>query len=101
MKIERQRLSAAPRRASVSRNEKIVRRGVALREKAQSHALKALEALVWLAENAASESVRVSAANAVLDRAHGKPAPASRGANALDEADEGGLEVQWLAPARS
>lgn len=69
-----------------------------MRAAAQAHALEALESLATLAKGAHSEAVRVSAANAVLDRAHGKPAP---GARLPDEDGAAGgrvVEVRWLDP---
>lgn len=72
--------------------------------KAKAHALEALETLASLAKGAASESVRVSAANAVLDRAYGKPASGARAAGTRTDEEEvfsGPLEVQWLDPEKS
>jgi hypothetical protein len=45
-------------------------------ERAQAHAAVALAALVEVATNAESDSARVSAAVALLDRGFGKPAQA-------------------------
>jgi len=101
---DRKRLAAAPLRASVRRHQKQERVTVSFRSEAQVHALKALETLTWLSENATSESVRVSAANAVLDRAHGKPASGGWAAARFqyEEAGESEvLEVQWLPPGQS
>lgn len=69
------------------------------RGKAKLHALEALEALATLAQGASSEAVRVSAANALLDRAYGKPLsgaprPAARPGG---EGQGGELEVRWLS----
>lgn len=99
MTIGRRRSSPAPVWASASGQERQPPTATTFREAAQAHALEALEALAWLAKNANSEAVRVSAANAVIDRAHGRPAPGSRVA-LEDEADEddGPLEVRWLDP---
>jgi hypothetical protein len=41
---------------------------------AKEHAEKALGVLVQIAQSGESEAARVSAANAILDRAYGKPA---------------------------
>jgi hypothetical protein len=103
MATELKPLTDAPARAPMRRGGKKALTAAAFRARAQAHALEALEALVWLAENATSESVRVSAANAVLDRAHGKP---MAGARAAEEEDDAGgensvLKVRWLDPARS
>lgn len=45
-----------------------------LAEKAKTHAETALKALADIARKGESESARVSAATAILDRAYGKPA---------------------------
>jgi hypothetical protein len=68
---------------------------LALRQKARDHGEQAMEALIALAKGAASEHVRVAAANAILDRAMGKPLPGVKAAEA-DEAEDELLEVQWL-----
>lgn len=44
-----------------------------LADMAKDHAAEALEVLVAIAKRGESESARVSAANAILDRAYGKP----------------------------
>lgn len=44
-----------------------------LAEMAKEHAEKALGVLVQIAQRGESEAARVSAANAILDRAYGKP----------------------------
>lgn len=44
-----------------------------LAEMAKEHAEKALRVLVQIAQGGESEAARVSAANAILDRAYGKP----------------------------
>ena len=68
-----------------------------LREKARDHANKALEALADLMQGASSEHVRVAAANAILDRALGKPLPGTKAAEEEADADEDEpLEVRWL-----
>jgi hypothetical protein len=93
----RNKLTGAPLRAS---EERQIKRGPSLRSfqsKAKLHALAALDALASLAQGAASEAVRVSAANAVLDRAYGKPAS---GAKATPGPSTSGhtspQEVRWL-----
>lgn len=45
-----------------------------VRAYAQQYSETAIEALVTIMEVGESEAARVSAANAILDRAHGKPA---------------------------
>ncbi len=45
-----------------------------IRDLARQHTLTALQALVEIASNGENESARVAAANALLDRAWGKPA---------------------------
>ncbi len=73
-----------------------------IRAAAKTHALEALETLASLAQNAASESVRVSAANAVLDRAYGKPVTGARTAAGKPVGDAmGEVEVEWLDPEKS
>ncbi len=68
----------------------------AFRAVAETHALEALQALVTLAKGAASESVRMSAANAILDRAYGRPPPGAKPV-LEDEAElTFPLEVKWL-----
>lgn len=47
--------------------------GAAVGELARSHTEQALKVLVHIAINGQSEAARVSAANAILDRGHGKP----------------------------
>ncbi len=94
----RSRLSAAPVRASVRREKRRAAKTASFRDAAQVHALTALEALVWLTANAKSEAVRVSAANAVIDRAHGRPASGAKGFYDDDANAPTRLEVQWLDP---
>ena len=63
---------------------------------AREHAEAALQTLVDVAEDeGASEAARVSAANAILDRAYGKPK------QSLDLNGEGlaGLSVTYVAPS--
>lgn len=72
------------------------------RAKAQVHALKALERLAWLMEHASSEAVRASAANSVIDRAHGRAAQAVRVAPSGSEDGEGvELRFTWQNPEKS
>jgi hypothetical protein len=71
----------------------------AFRAAAQGHALAALNSLAALATGANSEAVRVSAANAVLDRAHGRPAP-GRPLAEEDDAGQVRWEVQWVDAAK-
>ncbi len=72
------------------------------RTKAQIHAVKALESLAKLATEASSEAVRVSAANSVIDRAHGRPAQAVRvGGGTGDESEGVELSFAWLSPEKS
>jgi hypothetical protein len=59
--------------------------GVELRAAAQVHTVMALRVLAEIAQSGESEQARVSAANALLDRGHGKPA------QALTDADGGPL----------
>ena len=93
----RKKLTAAPLRAS---EEREIKRGPSARSfsaKARLLALGALDSLASLAQGAASEAVRVSAANALLDRAYGKPAS---GVKAPSSPSTGGhtgpMEVRWL-----
>lgn len=44
-----------------------------IREAAQQYSAQALEVLVNVATTGESEAAKVAAANAILDRAHGKP----------------------------
>jgi hypothetical protein len=71
---------------------------IAVRRKARDHAEEALEALMALVREASSEHVRVAAANAILDRALGKPLPGAKAAAEETDAEEeaGPLEVRWL-----
>jgi hypothetical protein len=74
----------------------------AFRAAAQAHALKALQALAWLVDNAGSEAVRVSAANALIDRAYGRAAQAVRvGGEGASEDGQVSLTFTWLDPAKS
>ncbi|KAA0971087.1 hypothetical protein FPY71_11620 [Aureimonas fodinaquatilis] len=49
-----------------------------LADMAKGHAEDALAALVEIAREGGSETARISAANAILDRAYGKPSTASQ-----------------------
>jgi hypothetical protein len=69
---------------------------IALREKAQNHGQEAMDALIALASSASSEHVRVAAANAVLDRAMGKPLPGVKAAEEVEAEEDEPLEVEWL-----
>jgi hypothetical protein len=66
------------------------------REAAQSRAKGALQTLASLSEGASSEAVRVSAANAILDRAYGKPLPGAKAATSDADGEGRVLEVRWL-----
>lgn len=61
-----------------------------LRVYAQQFTAEAIDGLVQLGRSAESEQARVSAWNAVLDRAHGKPSQAVTGP------DGGALVFSWL-----
>ena len=65
----RQARSAATGRA----RRRGVAQGARLAELARGHAEAALDALVEIAVEGGSEAARISAANAILDRAYGKP----------------------------
>jgi hypothetical protein len=68
-----------------------------LKPAAHAHAEAALEALAALVKEASSEHVRVAAANAILDRAFGKPLTGARAAAEEDgEGEDGPIEVRWL-----
>ncbi|MEI9890941.1 MAG: hypothetical protein WDN45_10510 [Caulobacteraceae bacterium] len=77
-----------------------------LRSSAHARAEEALEALVTLVREAGSEHVKVSAANAILDRAFGKPLTGAQAAEEYDAEDEDDeeddpVEVLWLGADRS
>lgn len=75
---------------------------VEFRAAAQGYALKALEVLASLMEKSSSDAVKASAANSVIDRAHGRAAQAVRvGASGGEGAE--GVEVSfvWLNPEKS
>ena len=50
-----------------------------VRTAAQEHTEAAIKVLIEVAENGESEAARVSAANAILDRGHGRPTHAISG----------------------
>ncbi len=60
-----------------------------LRGAAQKYTMQALEVLVHVAQHGESESARVSAACALLDRGHGRPTQAVEGT--LD----GDITIRW------
>jgi hypothetical protein len=97
MSRRRQHLAGVPLRAS---EEREIKRGPSARSfsaKAKLHALGALDSLASLAQSAASEAVRVSAANAVLDRAYGKPVSGARAPSSPSTGGHTGpMEVRWL-----
>lgn len=65
-----------------------------LAEMAKVHAPAALKTLATIASKGESEAARVSAANALLDRAYGKPPQAVQ----VSGEDGGPLEIRWLGP---
>jgi hypothetical protein len=74
----------------------------AFRQAAQGYALDALKELERLMQNANSEAVRVSAANALIDRAYGRAAPAVRVGGDNPEDGQGvSLTFTWLDPTKS
>jgi hypothetical protein len=93
----RRKLTGAPLRASEDRE---IKRGPSQRSfsaKAKLHALAALDSLASLAKGAASEAVRVSAANAVLDRAYGRPTSGAKATPRPSTDGYGGpVDVRWL-----
>ncbi len=68
-------------------------------ELAKQYAQAALEALNEIMTGGESESARVAAANAILDRAYGKPAQAV--AFQGDEKKPVKMEISWLNPAEA
>ena len=97
MPTTRSRLAHTPLRGSVLRDLLTPRIPPTPQTGAEAHALAALEALAWLAQNAKSEAARVSAANALLDRMLGKPAAGPKAPTDDDAEGEGGvLEVRWM-----
>lgn len=99
---EKPKQPAAPEDATGKGKSKRGPSAASFRAKAKVHAVAALETLASLAQKASSESVRVSAANAVIDRAYGKPVAGGR-AGAEEDCGEGGdgVEVRWLGPEKS
>ena len=67
-----------------------------LSELARQHCVLALNVLASIAENGASETARISAACALLDRGFGKP----REASAAQYADPDEAPFGWLAGFR-
>jgi hypothetical protein len=80
-------------RPAGSRNRATVDMKARLSELARQHAPKAIEALASIAENGQSETARVTAACAILDRGYGKPREAGfaqyqpRGQSDFDDLD--------------
>jgi hypothetical protein len=72
------------------------------RQKARVYAGEALEALAALVKDAKSEAVRVSAANALIDRAYGRPAQAGKASGEAEPDDGQGVTwtVEWLEPGK-
>lgn len=74
------------RREGAGRPKGAVNKATAdIREAAQEYSAQALQVLVSVATEGESEAARVAAANAILDRAHGKPKQTIDAAVALDE----------------
>jgi hypothetical protein len=96
MTHEREKLRGAPLRASEKRNRGPT--AASFQSRAKTHAEDALEALAALAKNAASEAVRVSAANALLDRAYGKPASGVAKPEKGGDGQRGPIELRWVDP---
>jgi len=72
------------------------------RSKAQAHALDALAVLASLLKEGSSDAVRASAANSVIDRAHGRAAQAVRvGGSGGEDAEGVELSFTWLTPEKS
>jgi hypothetical protein len=72
------------------------------RRAAQKHAGEALEALAKLMREANSEAVRVSAANALIDRAYGRAAQAVRvDGETAEDGQAVSLTFTWLDPVKS
>jgi hypothetical protein len=76
---------------------------VQFRDAAQGYALDALKVLADLMKTATSEAVRASAANSVIDRAHGRAAQAVRvgGSGGGEDAEGVELRFAWLNPEKS
>jgi hypothetical protein len=68
------------------------------REAAVGHALEALNVLMALAKDAKSEAVRVSAAKAVIDRAHGRAPQAAKAGGRSDHAPGETVILEWRDP---
>lgn len=66
-----------------------------IREAAQQYSSQALSVLVKVATEGESEAARVAAANAILDRAHGKPGQSLQ-VGGDDEAGPIKHEFSWL-----
>lgn len=96
MTHERNKLRGAPLRASEKRSRGPT--ASSFQSKAKTHAEDALESLAELAKNASSEAVRVSAANALLDRAYGKPASGGAKPEKAGEGQRGPIELRWVDP---
>lgn len=62
-----------------------------IRDAAQEYSEKALKALVGVMTSSDSDAARVAAANAILDRAHGKPAQALKVGG-----DEDGVPIETV-----
>ncbi|WP_062228968.1 hypothetical protein [Aureimonas frigidaquae] len=84
------RLKGTGARRSRARTTYSVQTGP-LAELARDHAQDALAALVEIAREGGSEAARISAANAILDRAYGKPSTATP-----DEARSGEVQAAPL-----
>lgn len=61
-------------RPSGSTNKSSLEQSQRLSELAKTYTEEALQTLVYVARNGRTDAARVSAANALLDRAYGKPA---------------------------
>lgn len=75
-----------------ARNKATAAQRATLSELARSYAALALETLAEVARSSESDAARVSAACALLDRAYGRPGPASEPAR-----DKNGSLSKWLA----
>ena len=67
---------------------------------AQQHGPKALERLIWLAENADNQATQVSACKEILDRGYGKPIQQTQSLNSEGQVQEeiSNLELaRWVA----
>jgi len=72
-------------RPSGAKNRATIAQKAKLSELARAYVLDALDALADVMMNGESESARVSAATAILDRAYGRPRPAPEEKSALEE----------------